>query len=87
MTSFIGRWGFHHDSGISLYWPATGVIVLWALTVRNKVEYFAFVALTFVVLFVLNFRTDLWSPQLDAAASGVPAPTDRSPAPLGADTG
>lgn len=58
VTSFIGRWGFHHDSGISLYWPATGVIVLWALTVRNKVEYFAFVALTFVVLFVLNFRTD-----------------------------
>ena len=53
----VGRVGFYQESGLALYWPAAGVIVLWALTIRSRIEYVAFVALTMVILSILNLRT------------------------------
>lgn len=57
VTAAVGRVGFLQDTGLSLYWPAAGVIVFWALTIRTKIEYVGFLAIILVGLTALNLRT------------------------------
>lgn len=56
-TAAVGRVGFLQDTGLSLYWPAAGLIVFWILTVRTRVEYAGFVVITLVALTALNLQS------------------------------
>ncbi|MCT1710451.1 MULTISPECIES: hypothetical protein [Dietzia] len=50
------------ESGVSLHWPVAGVIALWALVLRDRAEYCAYVVVTTVVLTVMSVWTGLgWS--------------------------
>lgn len=53
----VGRLGLVNDSGASLYWPVSGVIVLWALLARRWVEFGALVVVTMAVIAIANDLT------------------------------
>ncbi|WP_314035693.1 EAL domain-containing protein [Dietzia sp. CH92] len=57
VATLVGRMGAPQASGLALYWPAVGVIILWVLLVRSARDYAAFVALTLVILTAVPVAT------------------------------
>ncbi|MFS4488182.1 putative bifunctional diguanylate cyclase/phosphodiesterase [Dietzia kunjamensis] len=54
VATVIGLMGAPQESGLSLYWPAVGVIVFWVLLIRSARDYIAFVGLTLTTLTVVS---------------------------------
>lgn len=68
-TVSMGHVGFLPDEMLSLSWPASGVIVLWAHLLRNRSELAAYIAVTFTTIAVVNLQIGL--PFLDSVTYAV----------------